>query len=135
MSVKGLTQRNNYDTSRKVLSKPRVIDNTIQNQMNKYMHTLEHNKKMLESRQSKVGLVSLKNGWRRQQDKLNYQSEYDRIRGLLESSVLKGNSTTHLKNKQKQLENMEIVGMRPSKAFDIFFIRLVKFILIDLFGK
>ena len=54
MSVNGLTQRNNYDTSRKVLSEPRVIDNTIQNQMNKYMHTLEHNKKMLESRQSTV---------------------------------------------------------------------------------
>ena len=118
MSVKGLTQRNNYDTSRKVLSEPRVIDNTIQNQMNKYMHTLEHNKKMLESRQSTVGLVSLKNKWRRQQDKLNYQSEYDRIRGLLESSVLKGTSTIHLKNRVKTLENMDIVGMRPSDRFD-----------------
>ena len=61
MSVKGLTQRNNYDTSRKVLSEPRVTDNTLQNQMNKYMHTLEHSKKMLESRQSTVGLVSLTN--------------------------------------------------------------------------
>ena len=44
----------------KFFAEPRVIDNTIQNQMNKYMHTLEHNKKMLESRQSTVGLVSLK---------------------------------------------------------------------------
>ena len=121
MSVKGLTQRNNYDTSRKVLSEPRVIDNTIQNQMNKYMHTLEHNKKMLESRQSKVGSVSMKNRWRRQQDKLNYQSEYDRIRGLLESSVLKGTSFQHIKNRQTHSENMDIVGMHPSKTFDNFY--------------
>ena len=117
MSVKGLTQRNNYDTSKKVLSETRVIDNTLQNQMNKYMITLEHNKKLLEAKQSKVALVSLKNKWRRQQDKLNYQSEYDRIRGLLESSILKGTSTVHLKNRQKQLLEFD-VGLRPSDKFD-----------------
>ena len=117
MSVKGLTQRNNYDTSRKVLSETRVIDNTLQNQMNKYMITLEHNKKLLEAKQSKVALVSLKNKWRRQQDKLNYQSEYDRIRGLLESSVLKGTSTKYLEDRQKKLLSMD-VGMKPNKMFD-----------------
>ena len=117
MSVKGLTQRNNYDTSRKVLSEPRVIDNTLQNQMNKYMITLEHNKKLLEAKQSKVALVSLKNKWRRQQDKLNYQSEYDRIRGLLESSVLKGVSTKHLEDRQTKMLNFD-VGLRPSDKFD-----------------
>ena len=117
MSVRGLTQRSNYDKSIRVLSEPRVIDDTLQNQMNKYMHTLEHNKKMLESRQSKVGLVSLKNKWRRQQDKMNYQSEYDRIRGLLQDSVLKGTSTTHIKNRQTHLENMD-VGMKPIMMFD-----------------
>ena len=69
MSVKGLAQRNNYDTSRKVLSESRVIDNTLQNQMTKYMHTSEHNKKLLDARQAKVGLVSLRNNWKRQQDK------------------------------------------------------------------
>ena len=117
MSVKGLTQRNNYDKSRKVLSETRVIDNTLQNQMNKYMITLEHNKKLLEAKQSKVALVSLKNKWRRQQDKLNYQSEYDRIRGLLESSVLKGTSSKHLEDRQKKLLNLD-VGVRPSNMFD-----------------
>ena len=117
MSVKGLTQRNNYDTSRKVLSETRVIDNTLQNQMNKYMITLEHNKKLLEGKQSRVALVSLKNKWRRQQDKLNYQSEYDRIRGLLESSVLKGTSSKHLEDRQKKMLNLD-VGVRPSNTFD-----------------
>ena len=101
MSVKGLTQRNNYETSRKAFSEPRVIDHTLQNQINKYMITLEHNKKLLEGKQSRVALVELKNKWKRQQDKLNYQSEYDRIRGLLESSVLKGTSSKHLEDRQK----------------------------------
>ena len=117
MSVKGLTQRNNYDTSRKVLSEPRVIDNTIQNQMNKYIHQLEHNKKLLEAKQAKVGLISLRNKWRQQQDKYNYQSEYDRIRGLLESSALKGTSSHHIKNRINTLQKMD-VGMRPTIKFD-----------------
>ena len=101
MSVKGLTKKSNYEKVEKAFSEPRVIDNTLQNQINKYMITLGHNKKLLEGKQSRVALVELKNKWRRQQDKLNYQSEYDRIRGLLESSVLKGTSTKHLEDRQK----------------------------------
>ena len=117
MSVKGLTQRNNYATSRKVFSEPRAIDNTLQNHMNKYMIILEHNKKLLEATQSKVALVSLKDKWRRQQDKLNYQSKYYRIRGLLESSVLKGTSTKHLEDMQNTMLDFD-VGLRPSDKFD-----------------
>ena len=49
---------------------------------------------------------------------MNYQTEYDRIMGLLQDSVLKGTSKIHLENRQKHLENMDIVGMRPSKTFD-----------------
>ena len=117
MSVKGLTKKSNYEKVEKAFSEPRVIDHTLQNKINKYMITLEHNKKLLEGKQSRVALVELKNKWKRQQDKLNYQSEYDRIRGLLESSVLKGTSTKHLEDRQKKLLNLD-VGLRPSNMFD-----------------
>ena len=117
MSVKGLTKKSNYEKVEKAFSEPRVIDHTLQNKINKYMITLEHNKKLLEGKQSRVALVELKNKWKRQQDKLNYQSEYDRIRGLLESSVLKGTSTKHLEDRQKKLLNLD-VGVRPSNMFD-----------------
>ena len=117
MSVKGLTKKSNYEKVEKAFSEPRVIDHTLQNKINKYMITLEHNKKLLEGKQSRVALVELRNKWKRQQDKLNYQSEYDRIRGLLESSVLKGTSTKHLEDRQKKLLNLD-VGVRPSNMFD-----------------
>ena len=64
-----------------------------------------------------MGLFSLRNYWKRQQDKLNYQNEYDRIRGLLEESVLKGKSVPHLEYRVKTLQNMN-VGIRPTKPFD-----------------
>ena len=115
MSVKGLTKKSNYEKVEKAFSEPRVIDHTLQNKINKYMITLEHNKRLLEGRQSRVALVALKNKWRRQQDKLNYQSEYDRIKSILQDSVLKGTSKKHLEDRVKTLENMDIVK-RPDKG-------------------
>ena len=52
--------------------------------------------------------------------KYNYQSEYDRIRGILQDSVLKGTSKAHIQNRMKTLENMD-VGIRPSDRFDNMF--------------
>ena len=80
--------------------------------------SMKHQRNILKARETKVSLIALRNNWKRQQDKLNYQSECDRIRGLLESSVLKGTSQQHIKNRIKKLENMDIVGMRPTKTFD-----------------
>ena len=103
MSVKGLTQRNNYDASRKMCSEPTVIDNTLQDYMNKSILQLKHNRKILKCKQAKVSLIALRNNWKRQQGKLNYQSEYDRISGLLGDSVLKGTSTMHIRKKDKHI--------------------------------
>ena len=78
---------------------------------------MKHQRDILKARETNASLIALRNKWRRQQDKMNYQSEYDRIRGLLESSVLKGTSTIHIRNRQKHLENMD-VGMKPTMMFD-----------------
>ena len=83
--------------------------------------SMKHQRNILKARETKVSLIALRNNWKRQQAKLNYQSEYDRIRGLLESSVLKGTSQQHIKNRIKKLDEMDIVGMRPTKTFDTLY--------------
>ena len=80
------------------------------------LSSMKHQRNILKARETKVSLIALRN-WKRQQDKLNYQNEYDRIRGLLEESVLKGKSVPHLENRVKTLQNMN-VGVRPSNKFD-----------------
>ena len=82
-----------------------------------FLNNMKHQRDILKARETKASLIALRNKWRRQQDKNNYQSEYDRIRGLSQDSVLKGTSTTHIKNRQKHLENMD-VGMKPTMMFD-----------------
>ena len=103
--------------NRNMLSESRVIDNRLQESMNKSILQLEHNRQILQGKQARVGLISLRNNWKIKQDKLNYQSEYDRIRGLLQESVLKGTNVPHLANRVKTLQNMN-VGVRPSDNFD-----------------
>ena len=82
-----------------------------------FLHNMKRQRDILKTRETKASLISLRKQWLDKQKRDNYQSEYDRIRGLLESSVLKGTSTVHLKNRQKELLSMD-VGMKPNKMFD-----------------
>ena len=82
-----------------------------------FLHNMKRQRDILKARETKTSLISLRKQWLDKQKRDNYQSEYDRIRGLLESSVLKGTSTVHLKNRQKELLSMD-VGMKPNKMFD-----------------
>ena len=81
------------------------------------LHNMKRQRDILKARETKTSLISLRRQWRQQQDKLNYQSEYDRIRGLLESSVLKGTSQKHLEDRQTKMLEFD-VGLRPSDKFD-----------------
>ena len=81
-----------------------------------FLHNMKRQRDILKARETKASLISLRKQWLDKQKRDNYQSEYDRIRGLLESSVLKGTSTKHLEDRQKML-NFD-VGLRPSDKFD-----------------
>ena len=66
-----------------------------------FLHNMKRQRDILKARERKASLISLRKQWLDKQKRDNYQSEYDRIRGLLESSVLKGTSTKHLEDRQK----------------------------------
>ena len=51
------------------------------------------------------------------QNRNNYQSEYDRIKSLLQDSMLKGTSKKHIEDRVKTLENMDIgIVKRPTSG-------------------
>ena len=60
-------------------------------------------KDKLEIHQTKVGLISLRNKWLRDQKIANYQNEYDRIRGELSRSNLQGKTVEKLKERKSML--------------------------------
>ena len=112
----GLKQKGNYATGIKALQQPQNIDNVLQNQMDKYTNQLQHNKKLFDGKRAKASLISLRNKWHNQQVRTNYQNEYDRIRGILNASVLPGTSTEHIKKRVKDLKKIGDTGVTK---FDI----------------
>ena len=112
----GLKQRGNYNTGMNQLTAPRDINPVLQNQMDKYVNQLQHNMKLYQGKQARVALVSLRNQWHKKQVQNSYQNEYDRIRGILNDSVLPGTSKIHIEKRVKDLEKIGVTGVTK---FDI----------------
>ncbi len=63
---------------------------------------------IIKAHQARATLVSLRKDWLEKQKKTNYQNEYDRIRAILNDSVLPGTSKEHIRERVKKLENMGV---------------------------
>ena len=61
------------------------IDKATSNLLN----NMKHQRNILKARETKASLIALRKQWLDRQEN-NYQSEYNRILGLLQDSVLKG---------------------------------------------
>ena len=82
-----------------------------------FLNNMKRQRDILKARQTKAALVSLKKQWIDNQNRNNYQSEYDRIKSLLQDSMLKGTSKKHIEDRVKTLENMDIgIVKRPDKG-------------------
>ena len=104
----GLKQKGNYTTGIKTMHQQPNIDNVLQNQMDKYINQLQHNKRLFDGKRAKSSLISLRNKWQNQQVRTNYQNEYDRIRGILTNSVLPGVTKDSLNARVNKLKEMGV---------------------------
>jgi len=104
----GLKQKGNYTIGIKAMQQQPNIDNVLQNQMNKYINQLQHNKRLFDGKRAKSSLISLRNKWQNQQVRTNYQNEYDRIRGILNDSVQPGVTKDSLNKRVETLKKMGV---------------------------
>ena len=88
------------------------LQTTISNRLNYY----KYQRNIIKAHQTKASLISLRKDWLDRQTKTNYQNEYDRIRGILNDSVLPGTSKIHIEKRVKDLEKMGVTGVTK---FDI----------------
>jgi len=75
------------------------------------LHHYKHIKKLLEAHETRTASISLRKKWYDKQSNNNYMNEYNRIRGELSRSVLKGTSKAHLEKRKKTLEALGAVAM------------------------
>ena len=90
----------------------------IEKATSNFLNNMKRQRDILKARQTKAALISLRKQWLDNQNRNNYQSEYDRIKSLLQQdSMLKGTSKKHIEDRVKTLENMDIgIVKRPDKG-------------------
>ena len=88
------------------------LGTAISNRLNYY----KQQRNIIKAHQTKAALISLRKDWHQKQIKNNYQNEYDRIRGILEHSVLPGQTREHLEKRREELD-----GKGANKTFDNMF--------------
>ena len=89
------------------------LQTAIANRLNYY----KQQRNIIKAHQTKASLISLRKEWLDTQQKNNYQNEYDRIRGILNKSVLPGVTTEHFKKRAETLENK----FKVTDKFDTMF--------------
>ena len=80
------------------------LDQAIENQLNYY----KRQRNIIKAHHTKASLISLRKDWLDRQTKTNYQSEYDRIRGVLTNSVLPGVTKDSLNARVNKLKEMGV---------------------------
>ena len=80
--------------------------------MNMQLNQLERYNKEMEVRAARVENLDIRNKWLHAKKVKNYQSEYDRIRGHMENSVLPYQTTAKVKDRKAALERL------GARAFD-----------------
>ena len=81
--------------------------------MHKRNHYLENLRKAVDNFKAKQTLVDARINNIKRQQMLNYQSEYDRIIGALNSSAIPGVDKDMLRRRRDELRKLGVVAVRP----------------------
>ena len=80
--------------------------NNIDKHISNRLHYFKNLQKQLDAHSTKASSIALRKQWLDNQKKINYQSEYDRIRSQIEHNTVKGVSTESLKERRKHLAKL-----------------------------
>ena len=80
--------------------------NNIDKHITNRLHYFKNLQKQLDAQATKASSIALRKQWLDKQKKVNYQSEYDRIRGEIEHNNVKGLSVESLKKRKDDLAKL-----------------------------
>ena len=83
-----------------------ISQNDIDKHITNRLHYYKTLKDKLDAQATKASSIALRKQWLDKQKKLNYQSEYDRIRGEIEHNNVKGLSVESLKKRRDDLAKL-----------------------------
>ena len=78
----------------------------MQRHITNKLHYFKNLQKQLDAHATKVASIRLRKEWLEKQKKMNYQNEYDRIKGMISENVVKGKSIASLDKRKKELQEL-----------------------------
>ena len=92
--------------------------NNIDKHITNRLHYFKNLQKQLDAQATKASNNSLRRQWLLKQKKVNYQSEYDRIRGQMEHNVVKEASIDNLKRRRNEIKNFNIAAINNMSSIE-----------------
>ena len=115
MTMYGVSKRKSFGYD----SRPFALQqNDIQKHITNRLHYFKNVQKQLDAQATKASSIALRKQWLEKQKKLNYQSEYDRIRGQMEHNVVKEASIDNLKRRRNEIKNFNIAAINNMSSIE-----------------
>ena len=89
----------------------KIYDDKLQENINRHLNYFENVQKKLDAHQTKAASITLRKQWLERQKINDYQNEYDRIRGMVAQSVVKGKSVEGLKKRGEALKSLGAIAV------------------------
>ena len=83
-----------------------ISESDIDKHITNRLHYFKNLQKQLDAHATKASSIALRKQWLDKQKKVNYQSEYDRIRSEIAHNVVKGVSSESLKKRRDDLAKL-----------------------------
>ena len=88
--------------------------NDIEKHISNRLHYFKNVQKQLDAQATKASSIALRTEWLNKQKQMNYNNEYDRIRGIMEQNNVKEATVENLKRRRKEIENMDIMDIKKN---------------------
>ena len=90
-----------------------VSQNDIAKHISNRLHYFKNGQKQLDAQATKASSIALRKRWLEKQKKMNYQNEYERIRGEIQRQTVfrGGTSLASLEKRKKDLEGLGSIAI------------------------
>ena len=90
----------------------KTYEDKLQENIKRHFNYFENVQKVLDAHATKAASITLRKQWLERQKVNNYQNEYDRIRGIIESNRVKGiNTNEGLKKREEVLKSLGAIAV------------------------
>ena len=112
---RSITPNYNNLNEKKIVNTPFMVkSNDVDKHIASKIKYFENLKKQLDFQSTKASSIALRTKWLQKQKQMNYNNEYDRIRGIMEQNNVKEATVENLKRRRKEIENIDIIDIKKN---------------------